>query len=231
MNHTDRLSLHEEILLLALRGEEGTIAAGTTYQHALGAAIVAELLLRDRLAVSDPEGKKLAEVIDRKSTRDALLDECLEQIAADHKPRPLAHWVGKFAGIKGLKHRVAERLCECGILREEEGKVLIVFTRRIYPETDPRPEQAIVERLRRAVMTDARDVGPRTVVLVSLTNATGILKQVFDKKELKERAGRIEQVINGELVGKAARDAVQAMQAAVMVAAIMPAVITTSTSR
>ena len=105
---------------------------------------------------------------------------------------------------------------------------MLVFTRRIYPETDPRPEQEIVERLRGAIFTDIRDVDPRTVVLVSLADSAGILKVVFDKKELKARKHRIEQVVNGELMGRAAKDAIQAVQAAVMVATIMPAIITTT---
>ena len=174
----DRLPLHEEVLLLAMRDEEGSIAAGTLY---------------------------------------------LDKIAAA-KPKPLDHWVGRFANIKNLKHRVAARLCDRGILREEEGKILLVFTRTIYPESDPRPEQEIIERLRRAVFTDRRDIDPRTVVLVSLANSAGILKVVFDKKELKARKERLEQVINGELMGKAAKEAIQAMEAAVMVAVIIPAV-------
>ncbi len=122
---------------------------------------------------------------------------------------------------------MAESLCDRGILREEEGTILIVFSRRIYPETDPRPENEIIDRLRDAIFTDTRDVEPRTVVLVSLANNAEILKVVFDKKELRQRKQRIEQVVNGEIMGRAAKEAIQAMQTAVMVAVIMPAMITT----
>ena len=219
----DRLPLHEEVLLLAMRDEEGTIAAGTMYQYAIAGAVLSELVLQGRVAVDDSGRKKLAKVIDPRPTGAPLLDECLDKIAAG-KPKPLDHWVGRFANIKNLKHRVAARLCDRGILREEEGKILLVFTRTIYPESDPRPEQEIIERLRRAVFTDRRDIDPRTVVLVSLANSAGILKVVFDKKELKARKDRLEQVINGELMGKAAKEAIQAMEAAVMVAVIVPAV-------
>lgn len=222
----DRLPLHEEVLLLALRDEEGTIASGTMYQYAIAGAVLSELILQGRIAVDDSGRKKLARVIDPRPTDAPLLDECLDKIAAA-KPKPLDHWVGKFANIKNLKHRVAERLCDRGILHEEEGTILLVFTRRIYPETDPRPEQEIVERLRRTIFTDTRDIDPRTVVLVSLANSAGILKVVFDKKELKARKDRLEQVINGELMGRAAKDAIQAMEAAVMVAVIVPAVMVT----
>ncbi len=227
MIERDRLPLHEEALLLALRDDEGTIAPGTMYQHALAGAILAELMLRHRIGVDESNRKKRAEVIDRTPTGLPLLDECLAKMAAA-KPRGLQHWVMKFSGIKNLKHRVAERLCDRGIVHEEEGKILLVFTRRIYPETDPRPEQEIVERLRRAIFSDERDVDPRTVVLLSLADAAGILKVVFDKKELKARKKRIEQVVNGEVTGKAAKEAIQAVHAAIMVAAIMPAIMTTT---
>ena len=50
----------------------------------------------------------------------------------------------------------------------------------------------------------------------------------IDKKELKSRKQRIEQIVNGELAGKAAKEAIEAMQAAVMVAAIMPAIISST---
>ncbi len=221
----ERLPLHEELMLLALRDEEGTIAPGTMYQHAIAGAILSELMLRGRIGIDETGRKKLAKVLDTKPTGAPLLDECLARIAED-KPRSLETWVGKFAAIKDLKHRVAERLCDRGILREEEGKILIVFSRRTYPETDPRPEKEIVDRLREAIFTDTRDVDPRTVVLISLANNAEILRVVFDKKELRQRKQRIEQLVNGEIIGRAAKEAIEAMQTAVMVAVIMPIVIT-----
>lgn len=225
----DHLPLHEEILLLSLRDEKGTVPLETMYRHAIAGAILAELVLRGRVTIEDPDGKQLGKVTNERRTGMPLVDECLERMAGD-KHRPMKYWVAKFAAIKGLKHRVAERLCERGILREEEGKVLIVFSRRVYPETDPRPEHEIVERMRRAIFTDTRDIDPRTIVLISLAKATKVLKLLFDRKDLGQRKERLEQLISGEAVGKAARDAVQAAQVAVMVAAIMPAVIASTTS-
>jgi len=52
----------------------------------------------------------------------------------------------------------------------------------------------------------------------------------FNKKELKERKVRIKQIVNGEITGKAATEAIQAMQAAVMVACIMPTMMTATMS-
>ena len=50
----DSLYLYEEVMLLALRDREGTIARGTMYQYAIGGAILAELLLSSRVEIENP---------------------------------------------------------------------------------------------------------------------------------------------------------------------------------
>jgi len=224
------LFLHEEIMLLALRDEEGTIASGTMYQYAIGAAILSELLLNKRIAVEESRRKKLVNLISSKPLGEPLIDQCLEKISNAKRRASLQTWVSRFAGVKNLKHRVALQLCQRGILRASEDKILLLFARKIYPEVNPEPERKLIERLRQAIFTDSRDIDPRTVVLVSLANSTGLLKIVFNKKKLKGRKARIEEIINGEITGKAAKEAIQAMQAAVMVCCIMPAVMTATMS-
>jgi len=217
-------------MLLALRDEEGTIASGTMYQYAIGAAILSELLLNKRIAVEESKKKKLVNLVSSQPLGEALIDQCLEKISNAKRRASLQTWVSRFAGVKNLKHRVALQLCERGILRASEDKILLLFTRKIYPEVNPEPERKLIERLRQAIFTDSRDIDPRTVVLVSLANSTGLLKVVFDKKELKVRKARIKEISNGEITGKAAKEAIAAMQAAVMVCCIMPAVMTATMS-
>ncbi len=224
------LFLHEEIMLLALRDEEGTIASGTMYQYAIGAAVLAELLLNKRIAVGEPRKKKLVDLISSQPLGEPLIDQCLEKICNAKRRASLQTWVSRFSGVKNLKHRVARQLCERGILRADEDKILLLFTRKIYPEVNPEPERKLIERLRQAIFTDSRDVDSRTVVLVSLANSTGLLKAVFDKKELKGRKARIKEISDGEITGKAAKEAIEAMQAAIMVCCIMPAVTTAAIS-
>jgi Fe-S-cluster formation regulator IscX/YfhJ len=88
----------------------------------------------------------------------------------------------------------------------------------------------MIKRLKEAIFTETEDIDPRTVVLVSLADSTGLLKVIFDKKELKAHKKRIEQVVNGDVSGKATKEAIEAMQAAVLVACIMPAIIVTTTA-
>ena len=224
-----RLSLHEEIMLLALRDEEGTVVGGTHYSFALGGAILAELLLQERVKVDDSRRKKLLTVKSAKPIGEPLLDECLEKVRSAKRRASLQTWVGRFAGIKQLRHRVALALCERGILRADEDTVLLIFKRKVYPEVDPKPERELIERLRQAVFTYTNELDSHTVVLAALANGSGILKVVFDKKKLKARKKRLEQLTKGNVAGKATKEAIEAMQAAVVAAMVATTVATTAT--
>ena len=109
-------------------------------------------------------------------------------------------------------------------LQMDEKKVLLLFTRKIYPEIDRRPERQIISRLYEAIFTDTSDIDPRTVVLLSLARSANILPILFDRKLLKTRKARIEQVVNGEVTGQAAKEAIEAMQSAVFVACMLPVI-------
>ena len=74
----DTLFLHEEIMLLALRDEEGTIASGAMYQYAIGGAVLAELLLSQRIAVDESGKRKLVDLVSSTPLGEPLVDEGLE---------------------------------------------------------------------------------------------------------------------------------------------------------
>lgn len=220
------LFLYEEIMLLALRDEQGTIATGFPEQVVAG-AILAELLLEGRIAVEDTR-KKLVNILDAKPTGDPIIDECLEKMSTAKRRASLQTWVSRLASTKDLRHKAARQLCARRILRADEDKVLFVFKRRIYPEIDPMPEKKIIDRLRDAIYNDHAKLDPRTVVLISLANGSDMLRPTFGRKEIKSRKKRIEQIENGELTGKATKEVIAACQTALIVAAIMPAMISTT---
>lgn len=224
MSKSESLHLYEELLLLALRDREGTIASGAWAQQALGGALLAELVLEGRVSVRG-DGKEVV-VARRTPLGDELLDESLDTIAASNRARGLSHWVSKLADTKELKHRAARSLCRRGILKADTDKLLLLFERRIYPELDPAPERALVERLRHAIFdSDEADLDPRTCALVSLAHATGILGLVFGRKELKPHKARIEGIQRGQAIGKATREVVDTLQTVILVAALMPAIL------
>lgn len=222
---TSSLFLHEEILLLALRDEEGTASMVSQHGIAMGGAILAELLLNGR--VEPEEGRrKLINLLSREPLGDPVLDECLDRIADAKRRASATAWVQRFANLSKLHHRTAEGLCDKRVLRADEKTVLLIFRRKVYPELNPLPEKRLIERLRKAIFTDSSTVDPRTTVLVSLAHAVDLLRIPFSAKSLRSRKQRIKKLCNGELAGRATREAVEAMQAAIMVTCILPAVTT-----
>jgi hypothetical protein len=220
-SHT-RLPLYEEILLLHLDDEKGTVGTGL-HKNAMAGAMLAELVMLGVVGLDDDKYKKVR-AYPAARAGDPLLGEALQMISAAKKPRPAQHWVLKFASIKDLHHRVARQLVNKGILVEESDTVLRVFRRTVYPESDHGPERELIKRLEKAIFTGTPHVDERTLVILALANATQILVKLFDRKRLKPRKARIEKLVSGQLVGKATQEAVAAIQAAMVVATIMPAV-------
>ena len=220
MKLDNRLFLYQEVTLLSLKDEKGTVESGAYYRAAIGAAILAELLLNGRVEIEQERKKKFARVVNNKSLNDPLLDECLQRVQASKKRQQLRTWVSRFANTKNLMHRVAMDLCRLGVLRVAEDKVLLVFKRRIYPEINPKPEHEIIARLKRAIFGEG-SVDPRTVALVSIAQSANLLKNAFEKRELRERKDRVKSITSGDATGKAAKEVVQAAQAAAAMVAIM----------
>ena len=229
MNTENRLLLHEEILLLALHDEKGTTSQGGWFTNAMGGAIFSELVLRKAISVSHDKHKNVS-LLDPTSSGFPLLDECLNMIVNEKKVKKATHWVSKFSNLKDLKNRTARGLVAQGILTEDQDKILGLFKRTIYPEADHGPEDELRTRLHTAIFTETADLDARTVVVVALSNAAQMLSGVFDKKELKQRKDRIKDLTNGDAAAQATKEAVEAIQAAVIVSAVIVPMIVTSSA-
>jgi len=230
MKNIQQLHLYEEVLLLALRDKEGTIFFRTHYKFALGGALLSELILKERVKLTGKSKNKFVEIVSPKKTGDILLDECLKRIATAKRRARIQTWINRFSSIRNLRNRIAKQLCRKKILKLEESKVLFFFTQRKYPEINPKPEREITDRISEAIFTNTSEIEPRTIILVSIANETGLLKVNFDKKELKSKKDRIKSITSGELIGEAAKHAIQAVQAAIAVTVIIPAVTSAATS-
>jgi hypothetical protein len=194
------------------------------YSFALGGAILSELLLQQRVKVVQVRRNSFLELLDSTPIGDTLLDEALEKIKQSKRRASLQTWVSRFAHTRNLKHRIADALCKKSILKADEEKILLIFSRKIYPEINPIPEKDLLRRIHHAIFSDTREIDPRTVILIALSYHTNLLKYNFDRSELKKKKKRIKEIIDGNLIGKAAKEAIEAIQAAIAVAATMPAI-------
>jgi len=228
MTDRNQLHLYEEIMLLALRPEKGTLATEFA-RFGVAGAILAELLLEGRITTEESR-RKLIEVRRNESFGDPILDEALERIAQSGRRASLKSWLRRLANTKQLHHRVARQLCRRGVLRADEDTVLLFFRRRIYPELNPLPERRIIERMRTAIVSGSDRVDPRTVLLISLAKGADLLKRALGREVLKARKDRIKAIVQGEATGKATQDTIEAAQAAIVAAAVLPGVVASAGS-
>ena len=223
---TKSLYLQEELMLLALREETGTVRTSVPLEYPLAAAILSELLLQKRIKFNQvKKNKLLVDLVDSTPLYDPILDEAIKKINDAKRRASLKTWVQRLANLKKLKHRIAIQLCRKGILRADEDKVLFFFTRKIYPEIDPRPERELVERIRNAIFSDTGEVSARDTIIIALALRARLLRQKFDKKDIKARKARIKQIAEGSVTAKAAKEVMDAVTAAIMIAVIVPTVI------
>lgn len=223
----NRLPLHEEVMLLALRDEIGTISSKAQfYPQIVAGGILSELLLIDAIDISTDK-KQLVEVITGTITGNDVLDEALEKINNKSKNMPLKYWLNQIAGISKLKNKVGQSLCEKGVLREEEAKILWVFSSTRFPENDPSVEKALINRLQLAIFSDSDNIDVRTSTLLALLQQSHILEIPFDPDELKRRKQRIEALVSGTMVSDATAEVIKTIQAVIIITAIMPAIVAT----
>ncbi len=179
----DTLYFYEEILLLALKDKAGVTSVAFLEQSIAG-AVLAELLLAERIVI-DGENKKHVAVVNEQPMGDSVIDVCFDLIKAHKKGQTMSAWVMQLASISELFHKAAGQLCARGILKADKDKLLLFFTRRIYPEINPIPERRLIGQLQMAIFSDSRDVASRTVVLISLAQGVGLLKATFGRKQIK----------------------------------------------
>ncbi|WP_353648511.1 GPP34 family phosphoprotein [Nakamurella sp. A5-74] len=217
----------EDLMLLMLDEEEGRpTVGGPQFTHSLAGALLVELSLQGLVESDSPPEKQAKGKGKIHAIGAALADPILALAwnAFSDKPR------GASAVIQAIdskiKEPLLERLVAKGWVREERSKILGIFPSTKFPEADPRHEAELRGRI--AGVLDGTDPDPRSAVLISLLSAADGLKALFpdaDRKQLKARAA---EVSDGEWAGAAVRQAVQAVNAAVMTAVMVPVFISTT---
>jgi hypothetical protein len=209
------LSLYQETMLLAIRDDNGTFSCGY-FLYAIAGTIISELLLLQRIVASSDK-KQIVGVVDRNSTGDEILDEALRLIHDSAKPKKMQHWVVKIANLPKLKYRIAQQLCDLGILHHDEKTVLWIFSQQRYPEIDGTYETDIRRRMADAMFNEDADPDDHTAVLIAVASHAGLLKANFSSEKLRQYKKRIQQLSQGEILAtKATLSAIQAIQAAVV---------------
>ncbi|WP_171016820.1 GOLPH3/VPS74 family protein [Pseudalkalibacillus caeni] len=221
------LTLPEKLLLLGLHDQKGTIvtSASTALMYGLAGAVLLELTFYDKLDLH----KKKVIVKDPSTTGDELLDQVLLHIHESTKQRTPKYWVMTIGNKLNIKNRLLDRLIEKEILRKVEDKILWVFSRNLYPPSNPLPEQELRKRIKEAVFQDG-EREERIVALLSLIKACNLINEVFEPDERKAAKKRIKAISSEETYGKAVSQIVSEINTSIIVATTTAAAVSSSSS-
>lgn len=226
---TERLSLSEALLLVALDDDRGSVIsrASMALDYGIAGALIMELALKERVAVREKE----LGVLNRELTGDPLLDDVIQLITEkEERVKPVRHWVSIMPRkIKRIRHRVADRLVDAGILSREKRKILWVFPSVRYPTVNPLPELTVREKIRNSILSE-ESPDTNVVLMCGLIKSCDLLSEIFEKPYRKQAKRRIRKLSAEEPVSRAVGETVAAVQAAVTAAVAAAVVASTASS-
>ena len=204
----------EDLLLLLLDDEKGTLAAADKIQPLLGGAPLLELALAERVEVAEKARRWswAKVVVTGTPLGEPVLDEALARVA--EKPRTAQDLVTRLG--KGTKDRLLDRLVERGMVERHAGRVLGIVPRTTWPARDARHEES-VRALLQGALVQGLTPDARTSALIALLAAIDHAHKVVDRGGLPARTvkARAKEISQGAWAAKAVRDAVAATQAAI----------------
>ena len=196
----------EEIMLLLLDDEGGKFRRVPEWslRYALGGGVLMDLALENRI---DTDLDRLM-LVDAAPVGDPLLDPLLAEIAAESESSDARRWVERAAGrAEEIRETAIARLVERGVLERTEDRFLWVFRTRRYPLVDGQAEREVKLRIMEVLFSDEVP-GPRDIVIISLADACGILRELLSARELAHVASRVQQVRKMDLIGRAVAKAI-----------------------
>jgi hypothetical protein len=214
------ITLAEEIMLLSLDDESGSVKQRQAAGWAVAGGILLELVLAERVSVA---GKYL-ELADTTPTGEHLLDSRTALIKTwmrGRSKRRVTEWLTKDQA-KAVRAAL-ESLCERGMVVEEKRKALGVFPIRRYPEADGAVEGELRERLR-AVVLDGAEPDMRTAGLIALIHSAKLHGLAFPDGPREQVAARMAEVAAGQWAAESVRAAIRDMQAAMVAVTLVTVV-------
>lgn len=224
----------EDLLLLLLDENSGRIRLDSTrLDRMLAGAVLTELALAERVVPdrSDLPPRRIRLVVQNPApTGDPILDEALARLTAWRGPVRPQRAVEKLA--RGLRRQLLARLVGGGLLREQPRAVLGIFPGTGYAVQRPAPDgtdpRGVLQDEVRRVLVQGSQPSPRLAAVIALLSAVDAVTKVVPGADRREVRRRAKQIAAGDWGAAAVRQAVTAVQAAVM-AAITATVVTTTT--
>lgn len=210
------LLIAEDVLLLLLDDEKGTISGETVLYYVLGGAMLSELALAGRARFEPVQGLfkgGTVHAIAGEPSGDPVLDAAWDRLAEKEARGPQEALI---VLSKDLRELLTDRLVERGLVERRKKKFLGLIPSTTWPAADARHEAELRNAISHALRGGVPD--PRTAAVISLLAASMQLDVVkvddLSSKQIRERAkeisegnwgaGAVQQTIETMIAGIAA---------------------------
>ena len=207
----------EELFLLMRRDDGRPASAMAQRGYGLAAAVITDLVLAERITLSDDKDPRMTVLVPGPAGHPALDAAMVRLEQRDGKKLSTLVTDGKLA----VEKQVAAALASAGVIGIEEKRALGLVPAK-YPVVDPEPERRTREQLRLVLAGGT----PRTedATLLSILQGLGVAPKILDEEKgtlgRRDLKRRIEEVSRGVEAGDAVAKAIAAMNTAVMTAVV-----------
>ena len=216
------LSILEKLTLLLLDDETGKwVTNSNSVNYLLAAGIIFQLTEKGMIEIED---KKIT-IKKNNLTTDVYLNEALDKIE-DSWFKNSSSLISKLASYSNkIKDEIIKSLLSKGILKREEGKVLLLFSKDYFPMINSEYENALKAKLLKIITSETEPCDDEHELMLGLISIANIEKKIFqdypDHKALKKD---LKSYVKENKINSATNDAIVAAQTA-MIAAVTTSVI------
>ena len=211
---TTNVTLAEEVLLVLLDDEKGTLAPvpQLTLHFVLAGAVLMELAIQNRV---DCDLHKLS-VVDKTPTNEMILDKCLQKVCSGGDSQDVKYWINTIAddGAEIVENGF-KRLVERGILAESEKRFLWVMKTRSYPTVDCSVQRDVKLRIMNILYSEEIPE-QRDVVIFCLLDACDMFRTMLGPAELTRMRPRISEISQLDLIGLVTTKLIREIQVALV---------------
>ncbi len=191
------LTLYEELFLLDIDEDQGAAVARTKRELRFGltGATLAELVLQGKVHV-DQKGR--LEVANPEPVGNEILDWALDEIKNGKRGHKIDYWVGALAAKKNkLRKKTVKQLESDGVICQQDGRMEWVIPVPDCPGGNASAKYCLKSKLRESVLTET-EPDLRSLALLDLARASGLLNLIFTKDERQAARQRIYELMVGE---------------------------------
>jgi hypothetical protein len=215
-----------EELFLLLRRDDGRPESATAQRgYGLAAAVVTDLVVAERITLSEDKDPRLKVLVPGPVGHPALDAAMVRLEQKDGKKLSSLVSDGKVA----VERELAGALSAAGVIDVTESRALGLVPEK-YPVRDPEPERRVRERLRLVLQGGTPTLADAS--LLSILQGLGVASKVLEEEKgtlgRRDLTKRIEEVSTDVVAGEAVAKAVAAMNTAIITAVVVPVVVSGS---